>query len=177
MVEYGLLKPRWDKHKIQNKKNIKNSNRRNNAMASKKIKISFYKKVTCWYAEVREHTESQNLMVRGADELCEAMAKGKKRVTIEMVISDEPCPVSGKIVALEKMKQGPYGADYRVCKDGFSIDGAEAFPETIWLCNVTKTVCGGSHPKYIYITEIEPNDGKPYDGKFKPLKFTSAMGE
>ena len=120
-----------------------------------RIAISFYKKITRWYAEVKEHTEAQNLMVAGADELCEVMSAGHKRVSIEMVISEKPLKLKGALVACEKTRQSNYGAYY-------DVKGKKDLPKEIWLCNVTKTVCGGSHPKYIYITKIEPNDLLPW---------------
>lgn len=129
-----------------------------------KIKVSFYKKAVCWYAEVPEHTEAQNLMVSGADELCDVMACGKKRVSVELVGSDKPKKLKDSIIDLKKVEQGRWGAWYDITGASGTAKTVRSLPDKIWLCNVTKTVCGGVHPDYIYITGIEPNDGKPYDG-------------
>lgn len=139
---------------------------KNKAKATRET-LSFYKKRKCWYAEVPEHTEGQNLMVSGADDMCEMLAQGHKRVTIEFVYGDEaiaPTTINPHpIVCLEKVAQSNYGATYDLYTLG---DGkGDGLPETCWLCNVAKTVCGGSHPKYIDVVKVMPNDGKPYDGK------------
>ena len=124
----------------------------------KGITISFYKKRTCWYAEVPQHTEGQNLMVDGADDLCERMSQGHKRVTIKAVGYEAGENTPNAILSLEKIAQSPYGATYRIDGD------APGIPEECWLCNVTKTVFGGNHPRYIDILTITPNDDLPYNG-------------
>lgn len=118
-----------------------------------KMKISFYKKRKCWYAEVKEHSEAQNQMVAGADTLCENAACGKKRVTLE-VSSDEK-NADKAIAVLRKVEQSPYGATYDVDSSEESMRGK------CWLCNVTRTVFG-THPDVICIMGIEPNDNTPY---------------
>ena len=124
--------------------------------------LSFYKKRTCWYAEVPQHTEDQNLMVSGADVMCELMADGHKRVTIKFMYGNTHSLEIGKksIIHLSKIQQSNYGATYTL-----ESQSVEKLPETAWLCNVTRTVCGGSHPDHIYVQEITPNDEKPYLGK------------
>ena len=132
----------------------------------KKTTVSFYKKRKCWYAEVPEYTEAQNLMVSGADDMCEALAQGHKRVTVEFAYGETDPLASGKkpLASLDKIGQSPYGATYAIYGVSDALQGC-SMPREIWLCNVTKTVCGGRHPNYIDITRIEPNDGKPYGGK------------
>lgn len=137
--------------------------------SGKAISLSFYKKVKCWYAEVPEHTEAQNLMVAGADKLCEAMAAGKKRVSVDFVADAATSP-KGTIVRLMKSSQTAYGATYTIVpKATLGV----AIPDTCWLCNVTKTVCGGYHPDSIDVVAIRPNDALPYEGKM-PKKQKSA---
>ena len=131
----------------------------NSKQGATKTEISFYKKRKCWYAEVPEHTEAQNLMVSGADVLCETMAVGKKRVTVSFLSGDgDHKPTKGAIVSLQKVSQTAYGATYSLQ----SADNNIRIPDKCWLCNVTKTVCNGSHPDWIDIMEITPNDGIPY---------------
>ncbi len=130
----------------------------------KEVVISFYKKRTCWYAEVPEHTETQNLMVSGADELCEMMSAGHKRVTVKCIALTTPAHSLRSIIHLDKTEQSAYGATYKITADP-SVP--ILLPETCWLCNVTKTVFKGNHPQCIDILEILPNDGKPYNGEAK----------
>ena len=121
------------------------------------IELSFYKKRTCWYAEVPEHTEAQNQMVSGADVMCEIMAAGHRRVTVNAVahLGDG----QKTIVSLHKVEQSQYGATYEISgADGLGL------PDRCWLCNVTRTVFGGTHPDEIHVISIVPNDDAPYGG-------------
>lgn len=126
----------------------------------KRISLSFYKKTKCWYAEVPGHTEGQNQMVAGADTMCEMMADGHKRVTVKAVGHEGGQIYTNAILSLEKVDSSPYGATYNI----YAKDGIRA-PKQCWLCNVTKTVFKGNHPRYIEVLSIEPNDKPPYNGK------------
>lgn len=145
-------------------KTTKNDNETKNGNKTVRKTLSFYKKRTCWYAEVPEHTEPQNQMVSGADDMCELLSDGHKRVTIDFVYGNVPAselPSECKVV-LSKVEQSNYGATYALVTKGAVADAA--FPTEVWLCNVTKTVCGGSHPTSMGILTIRPNDEQPYEG-------------
>lgn len=138
---------------------------KDNKNRMKRISISFYKKRTCWYAEVPEHTESQNLMVSGADTMCEVLAQGHKRVTVEAVGHEGGINIDGSLLTLEKLEQSVYGATYAMyAPDAEGKRLPKGMPRECWLCNVTKTVFGGNHPRYIEVLSVEPNDEKPYIG-------------
>ena len=149
----------------------KTANSKNGGNGLTRKSLSFYKKRTCWYAEVPEHTEAQNQMVSGADMMCETMACGHKRVTIDFLYGEEYKPSSVKCLAcLDKIGQTAYGATYRLSSES----GGVPLPDTAWLCNVTKTVCGGNHPTHIYITDVRPNDEPPY-GRTKGREILAKM--
>ena len=151
---------------LQQKRYIRMSKNMNKTKA---ISLSFYKKVKCWYAEVPEHTEAQNLMVAGADQMCEAMASGKKRVSVDFVADAATTP-KGTIVHLQKISQTAYGATYSIST---KVRLGVAIPNQCWLCNVTKTVCGGYHPDSIDVVAIRPNDALPYEGKPPKMRKTA----
>lgn len=124
-----------------------------------RLVISFYKKRKCWYAEVPQHTEAQNMMVSGADEMCEVLADGHKRLTLTVIGHNKSMASSDTVVKLTKIAQSNYGATYNmVAASQFD----NRLPSQCWLCNVTKTVFGGNHPHYIDIVEVFPNDDVPY---------------
>lgn len=108
--------------------------------------LSFVKLANRWYADIPTWEGSaDNLeMVARADDLLEFLSKGKKIVSLQ--ISYEPID---KAIELTKIKTDVAGATYRV----------ENLPDfrckTIWLCNVTKFVCGGIHPDKFYFKQID----------------------
>ena len=124
-----------------------------------KLVISFYKKRKCWYAEVPQHTEAQNMMVAGADEMCEVLANGHKRVTVTVIGNNDVATSNESLISLEKVSQTKYGATYRM---DAKVDLGGKLPAECWLCNVTKTVFGSNHPRYIEIVDAVPNDEEPY---------------
>ena len=114
------------------------------------MKLKFYKKANRWYADVPEHSESQNLMVAGADTLIEHMSNGKSSIEVDLVNADlldtSEYPKSW-LVKMTRFEHDPFGATY-LCK----IRG-KVIPWPAWLCNVTHTVFG-EHPKRIFVTGI-----------------------
>lgn len=112
------------------------------------VELSFYKDGGNWYADVPEHTQSQNQMVCGADALLERFAEGGNRVSVKMrtVAAPEDGPLGRPAIHLHRIMHDPYGATYVTRDFGW-------IPRPAWLCNVTETVLG-EHPKDIWIYEI-----------------------
>ena len=112
--------------------------------------LLFYKDGLGWFADVEGHTQSQNLMVMGADKLIEGFSGGKPGVVVRVSADCEnPKPY---LVRLRRIEHDPFGATYLAFIKGKTL------PRPAWLCNVTHTVFGGEHPKRIYIHEIKPVD-------------------
>ena len=109
--------------------------------------LRFYQDGTEWYADVYQHAQSENRMVAGAGALIGRYAQGTGELRV-MFSADVSEPGDWKLW-LHRIEHDRFGAFYRVKIAGSKI------PFIIWLCNVTHTVCGGEHPRDIYVHSIE----------------------
>ena len=110
----------------------------------------FLKDASGWYADVPEHTRSQNAMVAGADRFVEELAGGSDSVTVRFRTVEPPKgdgPKGKPLFTLRRIEHDAWGATYLVF-------GVGAMPVPAWVCNVTETVLG-DHPKRIYIYGVE----------------------
>jgi len=99
------------------------------------------------------------MMVSGADDMCEVLSEGHKRLTLTVVGYDVGEAPKGALIVLDKVAQSNYGATYdMVAKKQLQRE----LPPQCWLCNVTRTVFGGNHPEHIAIVDSIPNDRMPY---------------
>ena len=108
--------------------------------------LRFYRSGTEWFADVPQHTKSENQMVAGADTLLEEFSNGSNEVFV-VLSSDIPNPAEWKL-HLHLVEHDKFGATYKVKAAG--QDGTQL----AWLCNVMHTVFGGEHPTDIYIHSI-----------------------
>ena len=110
--------------------------------------LRFYQDGAEWYADVYQHAQSENRMVAGAGALIGKYAQGTGELRI--VFSADVAEPGEWELWLHRVEHDRFGAFYRVKTAGSKI------PFVIWLCNVTHTVCGGEHPRDIYVHSIEP---------------------
>ena len=109
--------------------------------------LRFYRQGTEWFADVAGHTQAQNQMVAGADELLDVMSSGGSEVSV--VLSADLDHPDEWLLHLHLVEHDKFGATYRVSRaqaDGSSL---------AWLCNVTHDVFGGEHPEDIYVHSID----------------------
>lgn len=106
--------------------------------------LSFNKESdNCWYVDIPYPFSHANLqMVAGADRFLEALAQGKRRVTVQFCDHDfDGCEHVWHAVPDEKS----YGCTYDVT--------SPKYQGKAWLCPVTLYVLG-HFPKHIYIRQI-----------------------
>ena len=111
------------------------------------MKLRFYKKNDCWYADVPDHTEEENEMVYGSDVLLDKLATllNKSEVTLDLVPHKHP----NYTIRCYMQNHDEYGATYKTSSKIDEFDNLE-----IWICNVTHDVLG-EHPKEICILDVE----------------------
>lgn len=109
--------------------------------------FDFYRDNTGWYIDFPEFlamglgTKADLAMVSGADTMLEYLGNGNNRVTTKF--SDQP--LEGANIALKMCARNGWGATYNT--------NVDAIP-TVWLCNVTKMIFGGTHPPQIFVKTI-----------------------
>ncbi|MFN5888991.1 MAG: DUF6717 family protein [Bacteroidota bacterium] len=109
--------------------------------------FDFYRDNTGWYIDFPEFlamglgTMADLAMVSGADTMLEYLGNGNNRVTTKF--SDQP--LLGANIALKMCARNGWGATYTT--------NVDAIP-TVWLCNVTKIIFGGTHPPQIFVKTI-----------------------
>ncbi len=109
--------------------------------------FDFYRDNTGWYIDFPEFlamglgTKAELAMVSGADTMLEYLGNGNNRVTTKF--SDQP--LEGANIALKMCARNGWGATYTT--------NVDAIP-TVWLCNVTKIIFGGTHPPQIFVKTI-----------------------
>lgn len=121
-----------------------------------KANIRFYRDGREWYADVPEHTKSENIMVGNANKLLEHIYwycpwVNRRSQSITMLVSDEP--TDKYLIKLIRYAHNGYGANYRIEPTWFT-DAIKFDIDTCWLCNVVHTVAK-EHPKEIYVLEVE----------------------
>ena len=132
-----------------------------NAQANpeKMLELRFFKDGDGWFADVPEHTQSENRMVMGADALIDRFAEGAPEVTMRFRTVEPPSGHGprGKngellepIFKMHRIEHDPFGASYLVT-------GLTRLPLPAWICNVTETVLG-EHPKNIFVYEVTQGD-------------------
>ena len=114
--------------------------------SSDRKSLRFYRSGTEWFADVPQHSKSENQMVAGADTLLEQVSNGAGEVFV-VLSSDIPAPDEWKL-HLHLVEHDKFGATYKVKTSGSGV------AKLAWLCNVTHTVFGGEHPTDIYIHSI-----------------------
>lgn len=115
----------------------------------KRIHFYYNEYTHAWYADVKEHTAAQNIMVAGADKFLEKLSGDSLDVIV--TVSDNLCGGC----RLKRFAHNPGGAFYKVhAPDYDAVDGS-----TLWLCNVTHTVLG-KHPKWINVIDVRPVERK-----------------
>lgn len=110
----------------------------------KQLQFEFYKDPSGWYIDFPGFIENglgnkEDLaMVAGADNMLEYLSQGNSRISL--TFSDlESSEARFKLMMRTKNQ---WGATY-------STNLLE-IPE-VWLCNITKLIFNGQHPKHIYI--------------------------
>ena len=112
-----------------------------------KRRIEFYKKDDRWYANIPDHTEDENEMIDGSDNLLEQLAVGDKLV---LYVGDEYN--DNYLIKFALTVHDWDGAEYLM--SGPYLDENDINGFTIWICNVTHDVFG-EHPNVFYIYEIK----------------------
>lgn len=106
--------------------------------------FDFYKDNTGWYIDFPEFISSgmgskaDLAMVAGADDMLDYLSKGANR--IHLIFSN--AELRDCDFYLKMIHHNQWGATYST--------NVEAV-ESAWLCNVTKVVFGGFHPREIYV--------------------------
>jgi hypothetical protein len=106
--------------------------------------FDFYKDNTGWYIDFPEFISSgmgstaDLAMVAGADDMLDYLSKGANR--IHLIFSNAELKDSD--FYLKMIHHNQWGATYST-----NVESVE----TAWLCNVTKVVFGGYHPREIYV--------------------------
>lgn len=106
--------------------------------------FDFYKDNTGWYIDFPEFISSgmgckaDLAMVAGADDMLDHLSKGAAR--INLIFSN--AEIKGYDFRLKMIHHNQWGATY-------STNVEEI--ESAWLCNVTKVVFGGFHPREIFV--------------------------
>lgn len=113
--------------------------------------ISFYKKDDIWYADVPEHSESENEMVAGADVFLEKLSNGKPYISLK--VSDKIYPKARFV--FQRIDHDNGGATYLILghhpeAPALSGESQDYAGQKFWLCNVVHTFFG-EHPKYISV--------------------------
>lgn len=124
---------------------------KNNQSQNTMYKYRFYKDNQGWFIDYPEHYErggskAELAMVAGADKMLDAISDNGEEVTVEF--SDSP--FDGHDICLRRILRDPWGATY-------NIDD-KAYPNFVWLCNVTKAVFNGPHPKHIYMKKVRDEE-------------------
>lgn len=118
--------------------------------------IRFYKIATGpekgWYADVPNHTLTENEMVAGSDTFLEAADQLTDRDG-EVLVTCSDNNESGSFIAKLLLKNhNQWGATYIFT--GPLADKYNAAGFELWICNVTHDVLG-EHPRSIYIHAIQ----------------------
>ncbi len=113
--------------------------------------IKFYKKNGFWYADVPEHTESENEMIAGADVFLEKISKRKPYVSLK--VSDKIYPKARFV--FQRIDHDDNGAAYLILgyhpeAPALSGESRDYAGQKFWLCNVVHTFFG-EHPEYISV--------------------------
>lgn len=124
---------------------MKHTQRRNTTfMRPQTHTFDFYKDNTGWYIDFPTFIE-QGLggkgdlaMVSGADTMLEYLGEGSPRVTLTFSNME----TASARFQLKIIKHNQWGATYAT--------NVNAVP-FVWLCNVTKVVFGGAHPREIFV--------------------------
>lgn len=118
-----------------------------NVMDVESSELSFYKLDGRWYVDLPDWKgDFDDLeMVNGADTLLEILSAriNRRSINFEIWTSNPGIPCA----KLTKTEQTLEGATYQV-------ENCLYYNDTVWLCNVTKSVFGGSHPNDIYFRVI-----------------------
>jgi hypothetical protein len=113
---------------------------------------SFLKQNGRWYIDLPEYleqggSEADLEMVAGADEMLEVMARGKKKVSLEM---DREAFEDADLLELVNLCDAPMGGGHYVLH---TFKGREINKE-MWLCDVLLFVFGDM-PERIFIKKLE----------------------
>lgn len=116
-----------------------------------------------WYYDFKHWGFSKdNLeMVSGADSLCEAYAKGKNKVTVNIIATNKQLPIDktkeydmfvGEMFPKEYTLKDKllYGRNYTATKEILENLKVKTIIVTMWICPVTLFVLG-RYPNFIYI--------------------------
>jgi hypothetical protein len=106
--------------------------------------FDFYKDNTGWYIDFPAFidqglgTKADLAMVSGADSMLDFLGEGDPRITLTFSNME---PQRSRF-RLKMIHHNQWGATY-------STNVTEV--PFVWLCNVTKVVFGGAHPREIYV--------------------------
>ena len=107
---------------------------------------------TSWYADVPNHTLSENQMVAGSDtflERVDQMTDGDGEAYITCSVDNEPGEF---LLRLQRKNHNQWGATYEL--SGPYAEKHDAVGFEVWFCNVTHDVLG-EHPRTIFIHDIK----------------------
>ena len=108
-------------------------------------KLKFYKEAGRWYADVPGHTEEENEMVAGADELLNTILTITNSPLPEVNIRFTQDPREAKVILFLE-DHDECGGYYFTFSPEWSLHGLK-----LWICNVTHDVLG-EHPDMIMFT-------------------------
>ncbi|MFY7797331.1 MAG: DUF6717 family protein [Bacteroidia bacterium] len=106
--------------------------------------FDFYKDNTGWYIDFPAFieqglgTKGDLAMVSGADAMLEYLGQGNERV--HLVFSN--MAMTDYRFQMKMIHHNQWGATYSTNVDAVPF---------VWLCNVTKVVFGGAHPREIFV--------------------------
>ena len=115
-----------------------------NTITADNTRFTFYKEPHgTWYIDLPDYPGPKGdlAMVAGADDMLDYLAKGKKRVEVEM--SEQPFEGA---LALERTKMGEPGG-------GAYYKPVNHHIESVWLCDVTLFALG-KFPEKIYFRTV-----------------------
>ena len=113
---------------------------------------NFYKQHNRWYIDLPEYLEqggSKNdlEMVAGADEMLDIMARGRKKLSLEM---DRELFADADLLQLDELCEAPMGGGYYI----LHTYGGKEINKRMWLCDVVLFVFGDM-PEKIFIKKLD----------------------
>jgi hypothetical protein len=106
--------------------------------------FDFYKDTTGWYIDFPAFIvqglgcKADLAMVYGADRMLDHLSRGNQRISLTF----SNMPIDQAQFHLKMCAHNGWGATY--------LSNIATVP-TVWLCNVTKVVFGGAHPREIFV--------------------------
>lgn len=113
---------------------------------------NFLKQQGRWYIDLPEYLEQGGSkgdleMVAGADQMLDAMARGKKKVSLEL---DRESFDGADLLELVELCEAPKGGGYYI----LHTFGGRAIAKKMWLCDVVLFVFGDM-PERIFVKRLD----------------------